>query len=133
LPSRARSTASPGPARGAPEHPGKSGTERELERAYAKIGRLSDTTVKEQAVELMLLKGKRPEELIRRLERTNVYVLTFEGVWVALPYKKLHDNCSGPCSRSTSRQRRLSYDVLYVSLITPSGDCVVQARISVKT
>jgi hypothetical protein len=77
----------------------------------------------------MLLKGKGPEGLIRRLERTNVYVLTFEGVWVALPYKKLHDTCSRPCSRCTSRQRRLSYDVLYVSLITPPDDCVVQARI----
>lgn len=42
------------------------------------------------------LRRLRRKGLIRRLERTNVYVLTSEGVRVALFYKKLHDRLLGP-------------------------------------
>jgi transposase-like protein len=55
----AKQSALEGLARSRPGRPGRTQTERELEDAQAEIARLTET-VKEQAVELMLLRGKGP-------------------------------------------------------------------------
>jgi hypothetical protein len=77
------------------------------------------------------LRRLRRKRLIHRLERTNVYVLTPEGIRVALFYKKLHDRLLGPLLAADLPPASIELRSALRALDRSVDDYVAGARIKV--